>query len=296
MQSGKYGTYYTSNVSLSPAEQKINAQYAWRWAAANGWSINAFCGMAGNFRQEATFNPGRWQGGRIKDSSGFGIVQWTPSTKFRNWAKENELDENSLDAQLARIEWELANGEQYIKKSSYPLTFAQFKVSTESPSYLAKAFGVNYERSGAILAGGNVAEESLNSRAAYAEEVYEWVKDIPLEAPEAPAPVDYPNGAAAVVIATRGTTVNFREQPSLESGEIIARIPVGSAVTVYRKEQIWCEVEYQGNRGYMMTEFLDITEPPDTQPDEPDDTQDTILVQREALVAIRNTINVLLGE
>ena len=295
MQSGEYGRYYTSNTSLSPDEQKVNAAYIYRWLMEHGWAFNAICGMLGNFQRESTINPGRWQGGVRKDSKGFGLVQWTPSTKFRDWAKSRGLNENSLDAQLERIEWELANGKQWITKSSYPLSFAQFKVSAESPGYLAKAFGVNYERSGAILAGGSEAEATLNARANYAEEWYTYLSGLPIDVPEQPEPVDYPDGISATVIASKGNTVNFREQPSVETGEIIEKIPVGSVVTVYRQDPIWCEIGYNGNRGYMMTEFLDISsiipepKPPDIVPDD-----GMTPVPRATLVALRDSIDKLL--
>ena len=51
-----------------------------------------------------------------------------------------------MDSALMRIEWELANGEQYYSTSAYPESFAQFKTSTKSPYYLALAFLHNYER------------------------------------------------------------------------------------------------------------------------------------------------------
>ena len=213
----------------------------------------------------------------------------------RRWGNGSGYSTNSTFKEaISRYGWNNIKHEILSTCENREEAMALEKHYVESYKANDKQFGYN------LTSGGADAEATLNARAKYAEEVYEWIKDIPLEVPEAPAPVDYPNGASAIVIASRGTTVNFREQPSVETGEIIERIPIGSTVTVYRKDQIWCEVEYQGNRGYMMTEFLDITEPPDSmpdaQPDETDDTQDTILVQREALVAIRNTINVLLGE
>ena len=56
------------------------------------------------------------------------------------------FEKSSLDSALMRIEYELANGLQYYPTDAYPLPFAQFKVSTYSPEYLALAFLNNYER------------------------------------------------------------------------------------------------------------------------------------------------------
>jgi hypothetical protein len=51
-----------------------------------------------------------------------------------------------MESNLERILWEVANNQQWIKKSSYPITFQEFTVSTESPEWLAQAFITNYER------------------------------------------------------------------------------------------------------------------------------------------------------
>jgi murein DD-endopeptidase MepM/ murein hydrolase activator NlpD len=51
-----------------------------------------------------------------------------------------------MDSQLARIDYEIDNGIQWISTSSYPLSFQEFRVSNETPEYLAQAFIRNYER------------------------------------------------------------------------------------------------------------------------------------------------------
>jgi hypothetical protein len=40
----------------------------------------------------------------------------------------------------------VANNQQWISKSSYPLSFSEFTTSTETPEYLAEAFITDYER------------------------------------------------------------------------------------------------------------------------------------------------------
>lgn len=137
----------SGNRFLSQAEMENNARYIWNYLGSRGWSINAVAGMLGNMQTESTINPGIWQSLDSGNTSmGFGLVQWTPATKLINWASGRDLDYTAMDTQLERIEYELANGIQYYPTSSYPETFAQFKVSTKDPYYLGMAFLANYER------------------------------------------------------------------------------------------------------------------------------------------------------
>jgi murein DD-endopeptidase MepM/ murein hydrolase activator NlpD len=136
-----------SNKYLSQAEQTINANYIFNSMSANGWTKEAICGILGNMQTESTMNPGLWESMNAGNMSvGYGLVQWTPASKYINWAQSLGKDYNHIDSQLARIEYEIANGIQWITTSSYPLSFQQFKASKESPEYLAEVFIHNYER------------------------------------------------------------------------------------------------------------------------------------------------------
>jgi hypothetical protein len=138
---------YSKNAFLTQAEMQVNAQYIWDYLAPLGWTKNAVAGMLGNMQTESTINPGIWQSldsGNM--SMGYGLVQWTPASKYTNWADSNGYSWGDINGQLQRLEYELANGLQWISTSSYPMSFAEFKVSTETPTYLAAAFITNYER------------------------------------------------------------------------------------------------------------------------------------------------------
>lgn len=125
----------------------VNAKYIYGYLTSRGWSPSAVCGMLGNMETESSINPGIWQNLDAGNTSlGYGLVQWTPSTKYTSWCAERDLEPSAMDSALKRIEWELDNGEQYYPTDDYPLTFAEFKVSTKSASYLAQAFLRNYER------------------------------------------------------------------------------------------------------------------------------------------------------
>lgn len=138
---------YSLNDYLSQAQMEVNADYLMSELSDLGWSKTAICGMLGNMETESTINPGIWQSlNEGNMSGGFGLVQWTPASKFTNWADSKGYPWGDIDGQISRILWEVANNEQWISTSSYPLSFKQFTTSNESPEYLAQAFLLNYER------------------------------------------------------------------------------------------------------------------------------------------------------
>lgn len=58
----------------------------------------------------------------------------------------------------------------------------------------------------------------------------------------------------AKVVAKSGNTVNFR---ATMNGEILAAIPIGTIVDVINQPtQIWSEIKFNNQTGYMMTKFL----------------------------------------
>lgn len=138
--------YITGNRYLSQSEMETNAKYIWDYLRVRGWSKNAVAGMLGNMQTESTINPGIWEGLNQGTGPGFGLVQWTPYTKYTSWCADRGLNPSAMDSALQRIEYELNNGEQYYATDAYPLSFASFKTSTQTPEYLAMAFLHNYER------------------------------------------------------------------------------------------------------------------------------------------------------
>lgn len=163
-------TPISGNRWLTQEEMEINARYIWNYLGGRGWSLNAVAGMLGNMETESSINPGIWQDLNVDVGPAFGLVQWDPYTKYTDWCEERNLDPSDMDSALQRIEYELENGLQYIKTSKYPLTFAEFKVSTESPYYLGMAFLANYERP---------AVSYQPTRGTQAERWYEYLSALP---------------------------------------------------------------------------------------------------------------------
>lgn len=139
---------HSGNYYLSSSEMLDNARYIYNYFIAKGWTPNAICGMLGNIQTESTINPGIWQNLTINLDGGFGLVQWTPASNYRQWANIRGLDPGAMNTNLARIEYELDNGLQWIMVERYLMTFREFTVSNYTPEYLAEIFLYSYERAG----------------------------------------------------------------------------------------------------------------------------------------------------
>jgi LysM repeat protein len=140
-------TWITSEDTwLTESESLNNAQLVANHFAAS-WSPNAIAALCGNMRHESSINPNIWEFGYAHSlDRGYGLVQWTPASKYIDWANANGLSWSLGDSQLARIDYEKANGIQWYATAEYPLSFIEFTKSNESADYLTQAFTWNYER------------------------------------------------------------------------------------------------------------------------------------------------------
>jgi hypothetical protein len=135
---------YSENRFLSLEEMTVNAQYILNYLLGSGWTKNAICGMLGNMQSESTINPGIWQSldsGNM--GGGYGLVQWTPASKYIDWANANGLVYTEMDSEIKRIIYEVENNIQWINGS---MTFLQFTQSTDTANNLAMMFITSYER------------------------------------------------------------------------------------------------------------------------------------------------------
>lgn len=172
LRGGTLGSYYGSTInsssSLTTEQMKVNAAYISKFLTAAGWTINAICGMLGNMQAESSLNPGRWQSEDVGNTSlGYGLVQWTPATKYLDWCNANNItDPSEMDSNLRRIIYELQNNIQWIPTDEYNLSFEEFSKSSEDVEYLASAFLKCYERAGVEV------EETRKSNARAWYELY----------------------------------------------------------------------------------------------------------------------------
>ena len=159
----------SANRYLTEKEMQGNAEFITSYFRVLGWSYNAIAAMLGNMESESTINPGIYESlDDTSTSNGFGLVQWTPNTKYKTWADDNGYgsDYGSIVGQVHRIKYELENGLQWIPTDSFPLSFSEFSKSTASPEYLANAFLYNYERPRSLV---------QPNRATQARKWYEYI-------------------------------------------------------------------------------------------------------------------------
>ena len=135
--------WITGNYWLSLEEMQNNAVLFWNFFKAQGWTLNAAAAMLGNIQTESHINPGIWEN-LDPFVGGYGLVQWTPYTKYSNWAGADW--ENNGPKQCERLVWELENGVQWYPTERYPMTFEEFSRSINPVQMLAQAFLYNYER------------------------------------------------------------------------------------------------------------------------------------------------------
>lgn len=169
--------FYFSNNYLTDEEQEHNVKIIYTFFRRLGWTINAIAGMVGNMQVESYLNPGVWENfDSYKFYKGFGLVQWTPATKFIDWANSHYKDGQwSYDGylQLQRIAWEWRNGEQFGISEQYPFGFSVFAKSELAPEELGKCFLLNYERP------ADQGEEVQAVRAANARKWYDFMLTLP---------------------------------------------------------------------------------------------------------------------
>lgn len=153
------GTVYTlacgdGHGGLNTEQQKANAEYIYNYLSDKGWTKNAICALLGNIQSESSLNPGSWE---VKDviskNVGYGLVKWTPASKFLEFinidddhvSQVDEMDAKELmDKQLECILYEVEGGNgQWI---SNDMTFKEFTQSNDTAYNLAMKFIKAYER------------------------------------------------------------------------------------------------------------------------------------------------------
>lgn len=154
-------------VWLNESQSMQNAQLVANHFKNSDWTKESIAALVGNMRHESSINPNMYEYGYDWSADrGFGLVQWTPRSKYWDWATARNLPERSGDSQLDRIDYEVENNIQWIKVSAaYNLTFAQFRSNSEglNVNQLTEAFTWGYERP--LQSAG---EESMPDRQAFA--------------------------------------------------------------------------------------------------------------------------------
>lgn len=164
----EYKKYLNTEEMLNNAQNIVN----YFLKSNKGWKRLPICAILGNMAGESTVNPNMYEHGYDwSEDRGYGLVQWTPRSKFWNWAEKNGFNPKLAETQLKFIDYEIDNGLQWIKTSSFPLSYEEFRKNTNNNdlAYLTKAFMLNYERPKYIeesyqrrLKFANLCNEKLN--------------------------------------------------------------------------------------------------------------------------------------
>ncbi len=124
------------NRILTQSEMEGNAQEVYSFFSGRGWTRNAIAGILGNMQTESNINPGLWQSLKEHNySGGFGLVQWTPATNYTDWATANGYTITNPTGQLKWIDELSEIKGQWIKTSTYNMSWSGFKKSTETAEY-----------------------------------------------------------------------------------------------------------------------------------------------------------------
>lgn len=166
-------------VWLSETQSLENAQLIVNHFKASDWTKESLAAMIGNMRHESSINPNMYEYGYgWEEDRGYGLVQWTPRSKYWTWAVSQGLDPESGDSQLDRIDYEATNNIQWIANrlsisppyppglSSYRGSFTDFRSNKDGLSLneLTEAFMWNYEGP-----AYSAAVNSLADRQAFAQ-------------------------------------------------------------------------------------------------------------------------------
>lgn len=144
-------------------EAKDNARMIYSILASRGWTLNAVCGVLGNIGAESGYNPWRWQSDKIGASTGspwtnkgYGLTQFTPASKYIDSAAAkavpgyapNFSDKSGGQSDGYAQMVFLDEHADYYATGAYPMSYAEYKASTDDPGELAVVWLYNYERPG----------------------------------------------------------------------------------------------------------------------------------------------------
>lgn len=207
--------YWTAQATLTQAQMQVNALYITQYFREQDsivWTFNAIAGMLSFMQGESTINPNLRQFSPNPDGSyGFGLVQWTPESKYINWAESVSTDNyHSMRPQCYRILSERRSPQTYpqysetvarswnylhpgASENQFPETFKDFALSTKKPRDLAEAFYHCYGMQS--TSSESRKEEHLSS----AQSWYNYISAnyTAPETPDPPAPDPTPDPGTA---------------------------------------------------------------------------------------------------
>lgn len=145
-------------------------------------TINGIAAICGNMEKESSINPGIWEN-LDPYWRGYGLTQWTPYTKYSEWAGPGW--ENNGDKEVERLIYESRNNIQWFDNPeapliglpvSPPISLYDLLTSNLDPGRLAEYFLCYYEHPGSVTA-------SHQERITLANKWYEYLVGHPYFVP-----------------------------------------------------------------------------------------------------------------
>lgn len=153
----------TSYGALTSSQIDNNAQIGYDYLRNNGYTIAAALGVLANLNAEGGMNPGQWEHGyNYSTSRGFGLGQWTPSTKFSDWLGVSAGSRSMMNGDK-QMEYLVENTGQwstiYVASNGYSSYYKRYTIyfasqsdyakdDTHTPADLAIAWACQWERPG----------------------------------------------------------------------------------------------------------------------------------------------------
>lgn len=161
-------SWITGNRQLDRSEMDSNAIKFYYRASALGASYNAILGMLANIEDESWINPGVWES-FIPYGGGYGLVQWTPYTKYSDWAGAGWENNGDKEVEFLKYTVDHQDQSQYIQwfanpaapdhgyPVNPPISLAEFWASNSDPKVLADYWVLYYEHPREDLIAGRIA-------------------------------------------------------------------------------------------------------------------------------------------
>lgn len=180
--------WHGGNYYISQADMEDNALEITSYGYSQGWTKNAISAILGNMQAESGINPGIWES-LTPYSGGYGLTQWTPYTKYSDWATQAGYSTwlNNGPAEMERIRYEAANNLQWFRNEEVgrdpPMTFSEFLVSTQHIYDLSNYWLWFYE---------HPADPGPTTQALRQTYTQNWYDFIPDPGPTPPTPGNIP--------------------------------------------------------------------------------------------------------
>ena len=159
----------TGGYSRSSQEAWDNCFQIYSILSSYGWTLNAISGVLGNIEAESVYNPWRWQINPTDDplpstdpivwdptatntGHAYGLCQWDGPGKYivggqgySGYGPNFSDIPGSMGDGAAQMAF-LNDHADYSPTTTYPETYAQYKVNTNTPEWNARAWFANFER------------------------------------------------------------------------------------------------------------------------------------------------------